>query len=70
MTVFVVWQVAKQIEGDKVSPLIELVTTQRGKADQFVEDHQYQERVVTIGNEDYLVVHRGIVQAELDELDE
>jgi len=67
---WVVWQVARQVEGDNLSPLIELVTTNKQRAEQFVQDNQIKDRFVNIGGHQYAVVQRAIIEVDLDDSEE
>ena len=66
MKVYIVWQVAREVEGDNLSPLIEYVTTVKELAEKHIEARRY-DRLVNIGGNQFLVVSRDIIEAEVDQ---
>ena len=66
MTVYIVWQVAREVDGENLSPLIEYVTCVKELAEKYIQKHTY-DRLVNIGGNQFLVVSRDIIEAEVDQ---
>ena len=66
MKVYIVWQVAREVEGENLSPLIEYVSTVKERAEEFIQKTRY-DRLVNIGGNQFIVVNRDIIEAEVDQ---